>query len=426
MNGPDASLYLVLARTVAKDHLGDTNEGTTAFLVESSLGGLTKSSPDLTLGTRAVKQSNITFNDVQVKTGNLIGAPNGGGDVGQSILKYSRIQSATLNTNLMKQILKNLADFGINEKVGLDVPAMQLESMREKVSKITCWIYASESMTYLTTGLIDGYENQDIELESACLRSFATERLWETATTMSNLVGPKTLIAGEETETFLRNAAQFLTQRENIDNLKMFIGLSGLQFAGVSVNVRLIDLCKRLIQFLLQLNINETVKKVRNPLMNPGFIFGRMFDRRNIDAPKLTLKLNEDLHPTLDPAAQWLETSIARVQMVVEILLTRFGPEVIQKQIDIIRLADCAVLLYAMFASISRASRSYCIGLKNSDYEMMVANIFCLDSMERIKILTHEISNGPYITNDMNHQKVAEQLFKAKGYFLEHPTTHNF
>lgn len=177
---------------------------------------------------------------------------------------------------------------------------------------------------------------------------------------------------------------------------------------------------------LFQLDIHETIKKVRNPLMNPGFIFGRLFQSRNYENVKLTLKLNHSLHPTLDPAAQWLEYSILRLQLATEQLLSRYGSEIIQKQVEIQRLAECGILCYAMFCAVSRASRAYCIGLRHSDYEMLVASAFCLDGSEKVKSFIKEIAEGPFLTNDHNYEKIGKQLFKSKGYFLEHPLTRNF
>ena len=41
-----------------------------------------------------------------------------------------------------------------------------------------------------------------------------------------------------------------------------------------------------------------------------------------------------------------------------------------KNQLEVARLADCAIDLYAMTAVLSRASRAYCIGLKNAVHEV--------------------------------------------------------
>lgn len=160
--------------------------------------------------------------------------------------------------------------------------------------------------------------------------------------------------------------------------------------------------------------------------MNPSFIFKRLFETQNIENPKTSLNLNHHLHPSLDPAAQWLEHSILRLQTSTETLLSRYGMEALDKQVEIQRLSDSAVLIFAAFAAIGRASRSYCIGLQHADFELITANAFSFDAMQAVKRRAIEIRDGPYLSNDANRQKIAGQLFKAGGYFATHPLKRNF
>lgn len=174
------------------------------------------------------------------------------------------------------------------------------------------------------------------------------------------------------------------------------------------------------------MNLQDIVRKVRNPLLNPSFIFKRLFETQSVENPKSTLSLNHYLHPSLDPAAQWLEHSVIRLQTSTETLLSRYGVQIMDKQVEIMRLSECAVLTYAMFATVARASRAYCIGLQHSDFEMLMSSAFSYDSMRAIKQRALDMREGPYMTNDMNHQKISKQLFKSKGYFAVHPLTRNF
>lgn len=166
--------------------------------------------------------------------------------------------------------------------------------------------------------------------------------------------------------------------------------------------------------------------KVRNPLFNPKFILSQYFDRRDLENPQLKLNLAHYVHPSLEPPAQFLEKSVLRLQMCSETLLGRHGQYIIEKQVDVCRIADISILLYAMCASISRASRSYCIGLKNANYENLIASIYNAEACETIKSIAFDIAKGSIITCDDSHQKVAKQLFQNKGYFCEHPLTRNF
>lgn len=43
-----------------------------------------------------------------------------------------------------------------------------------------------------------------------------------------------------------------------------------------------------------------------------------------------------------------------------------------QHQLDVVKLADIAIDLYAMTAVLSRASRAYCDGVHNAEHEVSV------------------------------------------------------
>lgn len=61
--------------------------------------------------------------------------------------------------------------------------------------------------------------------------------------------------------------------------------------------------------------------------------------------------------------------------MATEAALTRHGKKITEKQIELRRMADVVIDLYAMTAVLSRASRSYSIGLPNSDHEVLIVII---------------------------------------------------
>ena len=59
-----------------------------------------------------------------------------------------------------------------------------------------------------------------------------------------------------------------------------------------------------------------------------------------------------------------------KFQVATESALSRHGKQISEKQIELRRLADIVIDLYAMTAVIGRASRSYCIGLRNAEHEV--------------------------------------------------------
>lgn len=405
LNGPNAGLFLVIAQSSKLNATNDASKTTTIFLVDKSLPGVKIGEQHATIGCRGLPTCRVEFHDVKVPESFVLGEPNEGNVAAEIILRSTRLRSSMLCLGLSKKILNELTQHSIQSKQS-GVSLKDLEGIRKHIATLTTNTYAMESMIYLSAGLLDEFDRQDVNLEAAITKYFSLTRLFENASKSIDIIGPKSLIAGQPTEIAFRNAIQLYTQSEPLESLRMYISLTGLQYAG---------------HYLA-----ETVMKSRNPLFHPKHMFSKFLESSSLEHPKSKLSLGDALHPSLAPAAQFIERSVVRLQMAVEILLTKYGQEVVQKHIEIHRLAEIVTHIYAMFAASSRASRSYCIGLKLSDYEMLTALTICAEGEAKVKTLAYEIFEGPYVNNDNNVNRLTKQVFKSGGYFAEHPLKFNF
>lgn len=168
------------------------------------------------------------------------------------------------------------------------------------------------------------------------------------------------------------------------------------------------------------------VLRSRNPLFNPMHMLKKMVKSSNIEDITTNMGLHEYVHPSLAGPAECIEQSVTRLKLCAEMLFNRYGNEIVERQVEIAKLTEIISTCFAMYASTSRASRSYCIGLRLADHELLAALAICFDGKERVKILANEIMRGPYLTNDNNLAKMSKQIFKSKGYFVEHPLTYNY
>uniref|UniRef100_T1H6V0 Uncharacterized protein n=1 Tax=Megaselia scalaris TaxID=36166 RepID=T1H6V0_MEGSC len=339
----------------------------------------------------------VNFKNVKLNESHIIWK-NENHKVGEVYMKSSRLRSSLVGLELSKKIVNYLANYCIdtnNVEVSKD---MELRIKYQVVAPL----YAMESMIYYTAGLIDEFEDQDVTLEAAVTKYYTSQNMFKIARAALDFMGPKALLKGEPSEEFLRNAAELYTLGEPIETLKSFIALTGLQHAGVCMS--------------------DDVFKSRNPLFNPMHMFKKFIKSSDIETISTKMGLNENLHPSLAGPAECIELSVTRLKMCVEMLFNRYGNEIVQRQVEI--KAEIISML-RMYTSASRASRSYCIGLRLAD-ELLTAIAINLHGKERIKVLAAEIMKGPYLTNDHNLQKMSKQIFKSKGFFFEHPLTYNY
>lgn len=326
--------------------------------------------------------------------------------VATNLMNLSRLDTGVRAlSGVMKPLVRELIDHSINTKIQ-NIQMKDVHTIKEQIGSLACSCYALESMIYMTAGLMDIYEKQDVEEELAMVHAFALQSMTDFMVRPLHAVGPRAVVKSSPFERFIRDATHLAAASEHLDAARQFVGLKGLNHAGV---------------YLV-----EDVKKNRNPLHHPAFIFSKMFNQVSIKNPKKTLNLEHFLHPSLQQAADFLECSILRLNAATEILLARHGSLVVENTVEVAKLADAAILCYAMFASASRASRSYCIGLRNADQEINIAQFVCFDGMKKVKQIALDIDNGQYSSGEYTHKALGEKLIEAKDYNYEHPTARNF
>ncbi|EDW77166.1 uncharacterized protein Dwil_GK22223, isoform A [Drosophila willistoni] len=398
-------LFVVLAQTQQPNVPGLMGRGSTIFLVESDHPGVRLGKAHETFGYRDAEMRSVHFDNVQLSDDQIIGLPNEGNRYSEHLVRASRLRGSQLGISLAKRLLQQMTQYSL-DTTQCGTKIKDLELTRAHLSRAMCSVYAMDSMLYLTAGLLDEFQGQDVTLESAITKYYTIKQLYTIATQNLSIIGPKSLHKDQTAELEFRNAAQLYTLGESMDTLGMFIALSGLQHAGQALNAGVI--------------------KSRNPLFHPGHIFGKFFDSASIENPKTKMQLSDHVHPTLDPAAQCIEHSIARLHMAVDLMLTRHGNSVVERQNEMQRLAEIATLIYAMWACVARSSRSYCIGLPLADHELLTASAICTEGKERVKTLCTEIFEGNFVNNDNNLLRLSNQVAKSKGYFAVHPLTFNF
>lgn len=323
-----------------------------------------------------------------------------------SMMNSTRLTQGVLALNgimrpLLNELTRNSIDTVIN---GLHMK--DVDVVKDDIGSLAADYYTLESMIYMTAGLVDIYEKQDIEVESAMVQSFAIQIMTDFVMRPLHMVGAKAVCEGSPYAKYVRDSMQFAANTEYLDSVKQYLCLAGLNFAGMS--------------------LEETVRKDRNPFHHPSFIFSRMLMEKSIDKPKRTQQLHHYLHPSLEHSGNMLEDSILRVGAAVDILLGRHGSKVVDHTVETAKIADAATACYAMFCVAARASRSYCIGLRNADQEMMMANVICYMNYNKVLRIAKDIDEGEYGTSEHMYKSVGERLIASKGYHFEHPTARNF
>jgi len=118
---------------------------------------------------------------------------------------------------------------------------------------------------------------------------------------------------------------------------------------------------------------------------------------------------------------------MTKFELIFENIMIIYGKRIEDEHFILERLSVIGQQLFAMLTVISRASRSYCIGLRNSELEITYANMFCTDARYTVLHLLEDLQDRVQLTYlDDAKDKIAEHTFKEKGYVLENPLQKNW
>ncbi|KAA0201452.1 hypothetical protein HAZT_HAZT004475 [Hyalella azteca] len=347
-NGGTADVMTVFARTEV-----DGKDKITAFFVERAFGGVTSGAPEDKMGIRGSNTAEVHFDNTPVPAENVIGEVGKGFKLAVTILNSGRFAMGSTTAGVLKRGLGMTLDYAFTRKqFGHTINEFGL--IKQKFASAAVNIYAMESMAYHAAGLMDSYEEYDTAVEAAIVKVFSSNQGWILGSELLQIMGGLGYMKSYPYERYLRDGRITLIFEGTNEILRMFIALMGLQHAAPE--------------------LKTLVQKLRNPFNNPGFVIKttlRQIRDRN-DRPKLIHDLPGYVHPSLKESATSLEYCVERFRFAVQIILSKYGLDVVkpQHQMDVVRLGDMAIDLYAMTSVIARASRAYCDGIHNGEHEV--------------------------------------------------------
>ncbi|XP_026744170.1 acyl-CoA dehydrogenase family member 9, mitochondrial [Trichoplusia ni] len=320
------------------------------------------------------------------------------------ILGVSRLHAASLSRCRLAAAVNSVVEY-TRPRAFSGKPLAELSNIQSTMGNALLDIYACESAEYFAAGLLDGYQSPDAELEVAMCRNFISNH---GLSSMMQLLSIPALDKEEECKRLLDDMRHLAARGETLDSVNTFIALNGLHHAGVVM-------------------ANE-VKQIRNPLMHPAFIVKKVLANRHQerDEPRLTLHLAEHLHPSLRQPAEQLEYCVLRMRYACETLMARHGVKVDTAYTELNRLAEAATEIFVMTSVLARASRSYCIGLRNAEVEMKLAACFVERTRDRVKKLIKEIDDGEYLNLDHFTVQLGKKVLDTNTLLVEKPTARVF
>ncbi|SNY64228.1 acyl-CoA dehydrogenase family protein [Paractinoplanes atraurantiacus] len=178
-NGTVATLLVVMARVPGK--------GITAFVVEGDAPGITVERRNSFLGLRGLENSLTRFHDVFVPESNVVGGPGRGLRIALTTLNTGRLSLPAMCVGASKRALAIAREWSA-QRVQWGHQVGRHEAVAGKLAFIAATTYAMESMLDLCCVIADDDRN-DIRIEAALVKLYASEMAWRIADDMIQIRG---------------------------------------------------------------------------------------------------------------------------------------------------------------------------------------------------------------------------------------------
>src|SRR5437899_2208267 len=361
-NAAIAHELTVMARTPVP---GSDKTAVTAFLVTPDMPGFEMLEARMPkAGIKGTATGRFALRDVKVPKENILGPIGKGLKVALTVLDFGRTTFGACCTGAAKTCLE-LAVAHANTRRQFNKTLGEFELVKKKIARIAADAYAMEAMTTVTASFIDrGLE--DYMLETAMLKVFTTERLWECINDVFQIYGGSAYFTDLPLERMLRDARINQIGEGANEVLTSFIALVGMRGPGMEFK-----------------EIYDTMMKPSRDGMSKAWAAGKNRLRGTVRVPDVPVQSEERR-----AHAQQLGRLIWRFNFAVNRALLMYREPILDMQLVQERIANAAMDLFASTCVLSRLDGEIQFARRNGDAaapDHSAADLFLRQSFRRIR-----------------------------------------
>ena len=369
-NAAIARVLTVMARTPVPD---SDKTAITAFLVTPDMPGFTILEARMPkMGIRGTATGRFALRDVKVPKENILGPPGKGLKIALTVLDFGRTTFGACCTGAAKTCLR-LAVEHANTRKQFNKTLGEFHLVKKKIARIAADAYAMEAMTTITASLIDrGLE--DYMIETAMLKVFTTERLWEAINEAFQIYGGSAYFVDLPLERMVRDARINQIGEGSNEVLTSFIALVGMRGPGMEF------------------------KEIYDTMLKPSRGLGKAWTAgmhrlgAAVRIPDVPVRSAE-----LRSFANQLGRLIWRFNIAVNRALIAYREPILDLQLVQERIAGAAMDLFASTCVLSRWDAELQFARRNGDSAPQTnhaADLFLRQSFRRIRRFLSDLSDN--------------------------------
>ena len=216
-NGPDASVYVIYARTDP----AAGSRGITAFIVERDFPGFSRAQKLDKLGMRGSNTCELVFEDCEVPAANVLGRENGGVAVLMSGLDYERVVLSGGPVGIMQACLDVVVPY-MHERKQFGQSIGEFQLVQGKIADMYAALNASRAYLYAVAKACD--RNETARKDAAAVILYTAEAATKAALDAIQILGGNGYINDYPTGRLLRDAKLYEIGAGTSEIRRMLIG----------------------------------------------------------------------------------------------------------------------------------------------------------------------------------------------------------
>ncbi len=355
----------------------------TAFILEGESPGLKRGKPEMKMGIRSSNTTELFLEDVVIPEENVLGIRGKGFKVALEVLDYGRLGLAAACVGGMKELLAMVLAH-TSQRKQFDTRICDLEMVRSKLSEMAMLTWASESITYMAASLPDRGV-RDFSIEGSICKAFVSEALWKAVDHGMQCVGGVSYMTEYPYERFMRDSRINLIFEGTNEIQRLYVALAGLKRPG------------------------KLLKAIQKRGKVASLVeYGAHYVKKRLTSDKL-----DGVHPSLESYKTQTEEGVKAFSIAVDKVLVRYGKKIMRKGFQQERIANAAIYLFGMCATLSRIDTL--IKAKGADacaHEKNLTRLFFARANHNVKASLRMLEEN----SDRLVTAVTERLIEDEGY----------
>ena len=353
-SGAMAGMFTVMA----KQQMPDGKDKVTALICTPDMEGVEVFEKNRSkAGIRGTWQARIRFTDVKVPKENLLHEEGRGLNVALTCLNFGRCTLSAGVTGAAKRAMDQGIKW-VQTRYQFGRPLADFELVRQKIARMAAYTYAMDAVLYMVTGMLDRGD-EDIMVETAITKVFCSHYGWQVIDDVMQVMGGEGYMTENEFERLWRdNRIHRIVEGSNEVMQSFIFAYGGKQLAEQMITLQealLWDTDESVGQNLSRILANGTNPQVMKRALPLG---AELFLGLLPAAPGVG-----GIHASLRPYTDRLSALVQKHSHYFKRVSMWEQEKIVAHQVQQARLADNAIMLFGLAASLSKMDRQ----LRNGD-----------------------------------------------------------